>query len=168
MLNSSSPIQELLEQPNFRVYFGLQQTVLMEKARTQFGQIFTRFDIPIELRLFGKFSLFTNLITTLIRQSLASYPVASANRLVFVTADYFQAYLTIRITDGGSGLRYQNRQLLRDSSATNNEVKSLSQLERLVKTYFQGEVEIHTFASRGTQVTLKLPVPTYNRNLDKS
>lgn len=168
MIKSQIVAPEILAEPNFRVYFGLQQTILMEKARMQFGQIFSRIDIPSELRLFGKFSIFTSLLTTLIRQSLASYPANRPNRLVFITADYQTPELTVRITDGGSGLRYQNRQMLRDIAASSIESKSLSQLEKLIKINFKGQVEIHNFAHKGTQVTLKFPAPTYNRNLDRS
>jgi|GEM_PF-6560470 len=168
MINSKNPEIEILVKPSFRIFFALQQVILMEKARVQFGQIFSRIDIPAELRLFGKFSIFTDLLATLIRQGLASYPAQSTNRLVFITADFQAPELTVRVTDGGSGLRYQNRHLLRDIAATSTNSKSLPQLEKLIKTNFNGQVEIHNFAHKGTQVTLKFPAPNYNQSLGKS
>lgn len=153
---------------NFRVFFALQHVVLLEKSRISQGQIFARLDIPTELRLRGRFSLFVSLLSSLIRQGLASYPAASANRLVFVTADYASRQLTLRITDGGSGLRYQNRLHLNDSTVTSVSLfKSLSQLEKLINTNFSGQIEIHNFTKRGTQVTIKLPAPTDSQILDK-
>jgi len=158
-----------LSAPSFRIYFALQQVILLEKARFTQGQIFARYSIPTELRLFGSFSGFTSLVSSLIRQGLNSYPVASANRLVFVTADYSANELTVRITDGGSGLRYQTKSYLRESSQyLPDQIKSLNQLEKTMKYQFRGEITIHNFTTRGTQVTLKFPVPSDSQTRDKS
>lgn len=168
MINPAPSALSVLNQPNFRIYFALQQVVLMEKARISQGQIFARFDIPTELRLVGKFSIFVDLFTTLIRQSLTSYPMTAVNRLVFITADHQNNQLTLRVTDGGSGLRYQNRQLLRETSnyLTTN-FKSLAQLEKILWINFKGKIELHNFATKGTQATITLPAPICNQNLGK-
>jgi hypothetical protein len=156
---STSPIPS----PQFRVYFALQQAVLLEKARTTQAQVFSRFSLPQELRLAGSFTLFVTLLSQLIRLGLNSYPVTAANRLVFVTADYLADQLTIRITDGGSGLRYQTTSRLGDTVTDHTRLtpqRILTEAELITRGSFHGQLSIRSFQHRGTQLTLELPVPT--------
>lgn len=155
--------------PSFRIYFALQQAVLLEKARTTQAQIFSRFSLPAELRLTGSFTQFVTLVSRLIKLSLDSYPATSPNRLVFVTADYLAEQLTLRITDGGSGLRYQTGQMLGDKTHDQRPTsqRALAEAELITQSAFHGQLFVRSFPQRGTQVTLQLPIPTYNQNLDR-
>lgn len=168
---SSSPTLSSLPSPQFRIYFALQQAVLLEKARTTQAQIFSRFSVPKELHLTGSFTKFVSLVSQLIRLSLNSYPVTVANRLTFVTADYLANQLTIKITDGGSGLRYQTVHMLSDKTTDQGQFKPqrvLAEAELMTHSAFQGQLFVSSFPQRGTQVTLHLPVPTYTQTPDKS
>jgi len=156
--------------PQFRIYFALQQAVVLAKARTTQAQVFSRFSIPSELRLRGSFTQFVTLIGQLIKLSISSYQQTAAHRLVFVTADYLVNQLTIRVTDGGSGLRYQTGKLLGDKTLHSHSTpqRILAETELTVRSVFRGQLLVKTFPQRGTQVTIQLPVPTYTQTPDTS
>ncbi|HCC84112.1 MAG TPA: hypothetical protein DEP87_00270 [Candidatus Pacebacteria bacterium] len=156
---------------SFRVYFALQQAVLLEKSRGAQNQIFCRLSIPEELQISGSFTSFVSLLSQLIGLGIHSYCPNVHQKLVFVTADWRATELTIRITDGGSGLRYQTSIQMSDGGNKNGAIRPqliLLQAERLIHRNFHGSLSLRSFSNRGTQVTLKLPVPSDSQNLDKS
>jgi phosphoglycerate-specific signal transduction histidine kinase len=155
--------------PTFRIYFALQQAILLSKAQTQPAQIFSRISMPTELFCTGSFSLFVQVLTQLIFKGLQAYGLTNTNKLVFVTADYQLPYLRIKITDGGSALRYQvSGKLLRDTTLPIGHYRSFTTLTAVIKHKFNGELTARSFGSKGTQVTIELPVPSDTQNHDKS
>ena len=151
--------------PQFRVFFAVQQAVLLQKSTDQRLQIYARTSLPETLKLRGSFTGFVLLLSSFIQLSARSYQDSQLQKLVFVTTDLIEQKIILKITAGGSFWRPATDAVLNDAAQLPSETRQLlSESIRVVQQDFLGNFELVSFPQRGTQVILTFPTQIGNQS----
>lgn len=151
-------MENLLHTPQFRIFFAIQQAVLLQKNLDLKLQIYVRTSVPETLRIPGSFSSFVLLLSSFIQLSARSYQETQLQRLVFITTDLLNQKIIMRITAGGSLLQSSANAVLNDSPQFPGETQQLlSESIKIVQHDFHGSFELVNFPQRGMQVVVTLP-----------
>lgn len=157
-----------LATPQFRIFFAIQQAVLLQKNLDTRLQIYVRTSLPETLKLSGSFSAFVLLLSSFLQLSARSYD-QKQQKLVFVTTDLINQNIILKITAGGSLLQAKTNLALNENLVIADETKQqLSESIQAVQRSFRGNFELISFPDRGSQIIVTLPTQTDSQNHDRS
>lgn len=144
--------------PQFRVFFAIQQAVLLQKNTDPHLQIYARTSLPEALKLRGSFTSFVLLLSSFMHLGARSYQEGQLQKLIFVTTDLLEQKIILKITAGGSFWRPDTEAVLNEAAQLPSETRQqLSESIRAVQQDFRGSFELINFPQRGTQVILSFP-----------
>lgn len=121
----------------------------------------SRLFLPPSLRLKGNKLAFQEMAVCLLNNAYESYEKRHPHRLVFVSATHEKTNFHLSVADGGRGMSWLDKTLCtthRYSTKQNHTGLGLYFVKETATKEFRGKLDIYSQKSRGTTITLRLPL----------
>lgn len=121
-----------------------------------------KIDIPKELEIVGNKVIFQGLIFSLINQAKKAYSSSLSNKIILLTSKLEgEKELSLSVTDGGKGLSFLSKKILKQSVLTLGDGSKESDIQKInkkIRREFGGYLKIFSRKNSGTTIKCFFPL----------